>query len=157
MQEKYEDAMNQLRSKDLKNAELTEMITTIKQNESASMFQGTVPGLNIDTTRIYNDNQVYEEVCSDLARELQIDNLKDILPRVIHLKEYYNHSKEFRKLYKKLAQIMIVRVGRSNIGGLPSCMSLWKWTANELEALQIIVNEAKVKNAQELVEKIKYR
>ena len=98
-----------------------------------------------------------DDICNEIVKELQLQSIKDIIPRVIHLKEYYSLSKEFRKLYKKLAESMIRKVGKHNITGLPSCMSLWKWVSNELVTLQKLFVTAKVKSLPELVDKIKNR
>jgi len=158
LKEKYDEAMTQLRSTDLKNAELTEILTTVKHNENtpSSFFQNSVQFSNTEyPTNRYTDISQAEDLCNDLARELQVPGLKEILPRVIHLKEYYSHSKEFRKLYKKLAETMIRKIGRHNVTGLPSCIHLWKWANSEFEAFQQVMNVVGVKTTQELLEKVR--
>jgi hypothetical protein len=151
--------MNQLRSSDLRNAELTELLSAVKsgnENTPSSIFQSSVQfsGAEYQAPR-FQDSSQSEEVCSELARELQVSSIKDILARVIHLKEYYSHSKEFRKLYKKLAEAMIKKVGRHNISGLPSCINLWKWVSSEFDNFQQVLTVAGVRNAQELMEKVR--
>lgn len=162
LQEKYDDALNQIRSKDLKNAELNEIIATFKnnvENTPSSIFQSSMQYSMIENTppKHLPDYSPADDLLSEIARELQLSTSKDILPRVIHLKEYYSHSKEFRKLYKKLAESMIKKVGKSNITGLPTCMSIWKWTSAELESLQQILILSKSKSIPELLEKLKNR
>lgn len=150
--------MNQLRSSDLKNAELTEIISAVKlnnENTPSSFFQNSVQFSNTEVpVNRYSDINQAEDLCNDLARELQVTGLKDILPRVIHLKEYYSHSKEFRKLYKKLAETMIRKIGRHNVTGLPSCIHLWKWAQSEFEAFQQVMNVVGAKTTQELLDKV---
>lgn len=154
--------MSQLRSSNLRNAELTELLSAIKssnnENTPSSIFQtsGQYSGGDYTAPRYPESNQT-EEVCTELSRELQVSSIKDILARVIHLKEYYSHSKEFRKLYKKLAETMIKKVGRHNVSGLPSCINLWKWVNSEFESFAQVLKEAGVKNYQELMDKVRSR
>ena len=159
LNEKYDEAMSQLRSSDLRNAELTELLSALKsnnENSPSSVFQTSVqyPGGEYTAPR-YTDSSQTEEVCTELARELQVSSIKDILARVIHLKEYYSHSKEFRKLYKKLAETMIKKIGRHNVSGLPSCINLWKWVNSEFESFAQVFNAAGVRTWQELMDKVR--
>ena len=151
-----------IREKDLKNEELLEFVSKLKQsgdNSSSSLFYSPHQYSVIDNTtpRQFPDFSVNDEICNELTRELQLQSDKVIIPRVIHLKEHYSHNKEFRKLYKKLAETMIKKLGKNKISGLPSCMSLWKWASAELEALSQVMLNFKAKNLLELMEKIKIR
>jgi hypothetical protein len=138
LQEKYDEALSQIRSKDLKNAELIEMISTLKRGSehsaTSSILQNSYQfsAIENNTPKQYIDFSASDEICNEVARELQLQSPKDILARVIHLKEYYNYNKEFRKLYKKLAECMIQKIGRKNFTDLPSCTNLWKWVSGEI-------------------------
>ena len=160
MQEKYEDVESQLRSKDLKNAELLEIIASFKESAGGSpSFMQSYQYSAIDSVspRQFMDFSPMNDLCNEIARELQLQSAKDILPRVIHLKEYYSISKEYRKLYKKLAESMIKTIGRENVTSLPSCAGLWKWVNSELETVNLLMNTAKARNLPDLLEKLKAR
>jgi len=161
LQEKYEDAVSQLRSKDLKNAELLEIMASLKDPDgnSISHLQSSYQySLNEGTSpRQYTDFSPLEDLCNEITKELKLEYPKDIMPRIIHLKEYYATSKDFRKLYKKIAESMIKKLGRQNFTSLPSCLTLWNWLSGELNGFNTILASARGKSLAEIVEKVKTR
>jgi predicted MPP superfamily phosphohydrolase len=88
---------------------------------------------SLETTKLSN---ITENLCDELG--VQTDQI------VTKVKGIQENTKIERKLYQKLADLLVQCSPKGKFNGLPSCQQVWKWVTRILEDYMSIKKELKL-------------